>query len=234
MISFLVIISFSCSKNNSASNNLTNRRTTAIFDSSVNYGTVTDQDGNIYKTITIGAQTWMAENLRTTIYNDGTSIPNIKDSDEWSNSTIGGFCNYNNTTNSDTIATFGRLYNWYAVNTGKLAPKGWHVATDEEWRILTIYLGESVAGGKLKEIGKIHWNSPNTGATNKSGFTALPGGSRHYDGTFFGIGDVGFWWCTPESNISNAWYWYIYYDINHVCRHFLNREYGFSIRCVKD
>ncbi len=105
-------------------------------DSDITYGTVTDQDGNEYKTVTIGTQTWMAENLRTTKYNDSTSIPNITSASMWQNSTTGAYCNYNNTTDIDTIVTYGSLYNWYAVNTGKLAPKGWHVATNEEYSTL--------------------------------------------------------------------------------------------------
>ncbi len=128
MVLFLVFAS-SCQKddNESSSSN-----STAVFNPDVIYGTMTDQDGNVYKTVTIGTQTWMAENLRTTTYNNGTTIPNITNVNEWASLITGAYCNYNNTTSTDTITTYGRLYNWYAVNTGKLAPDGWHVPTNEE------------------------------------------------------------------------------------------------------
>jgi uncharacterized protein (TIGR02145 family) len=138
----MVIIFNSCSEDeNRPPENPTNGKTTAIFSSSVTYGTVTDQDGNVYKTVKIGTQTWMAENLRTTKYNDGKSIENVIVASKWEGLSTGAYGNYNNTTSSDTIATYGRLYNWSAINTGKLAPKGWHVPTDDEWSVLTRYLG---------------------------------------------------------------------------------------------
>ena len=150
---------------------------------------VTDADGNIYHIVTIGTQTWMVENLRTTKFNDGTAIPNITDNKTWQGLNSPGVCSYDNTSNYNMINTYGLLYNWYSVNTAKLAPKGWHVPTDAEWKTLTEYLGgNSVAGGKLKEVGTTHWYSPNTGADNSSGFTALPGGYRDYDGTFSRVG----------------------------------------------
>jgi uncharacterized protein (TIGR02145 family) len=227
---FLILAS-SCEKddNEPSSGNSTNGKTTALFNPDVTYGTMTDQDGNVYKTVTIGTQSWMAENLRTTRYNDGTTIPNVLDNDEWKALTSGAYCNYNNTTRTDTIATYGRLYNWYAVNTGKLAPTGWHVATDVEWTQLTDYL--SIFEGKLRETGTSHWASPNTGATNETGFTALPGGSR-FNGTFTSIGYYGYWWSATESITNYAWYrgitdTDIYRDDN-------VKELGFSVRCVRD
>ncbi len=234
---FLVFAS-SCEKeddNDPASKNPTNGKTTAVFNSSVTYGTMTDQEGNVYKTVTIGTQTWMAENLRTTIYNDGTVIPNETDNDEWEVLVDGAFCNYNNTTNIDTIATYGRLYNWYAVNTGKLAPKGWHVPTDAEWRKLTNYLGgEDVAGGKLKEIGTTHWNSANTGATNETGFTALPGGGCDNDGAFYLFGSYGSWWSATEGNDIFAWTRNMHYTYSDVYRCVNYKGVGISVRCVRD
>lgn len=210
-------------------------KTTAEFNPSVTYGTMTDQDGNVYKTVTIGTQTWMAENLRTNKYNDGTAIPNITDDDEWRGLSTGAFCNYNNTINTDTIATYGRLYNWFAVNTGKLAPKGWHVPTDAEWSALTTYLGgESVAGGKLKEIDTTHWASPNTSATNESGFTALPGGYRDYTGTYDDIGFGGYWWSATESTAASAWGRVMDGNYSYVVRDSYGKEVGFSVRCVRD
>ena len=138
---------------------------------------VTDIDGNVYQTVTIGTQVWMVENLKTTRYIDGTAIPLDTNSSTWGGLTTPGYCWYNDSAIYGN--TYGALYNWYAVNTGKLAPAGWHVPTDSEWTVLTTYLGgETVAGGKLKDTGTTYWQSPNTGATNASGFLALPGGFR--------------------------------------------------------
>ena len=234
---FLVFAS-SCEKdddNGPSSGNSTNGKTTAVFNPDVSYGTMTDQDGNLYKTVTIGTQTCMAENLRTTKYNDGTTIPNVIDDFEWVTFKTGAYCNYNNTTSTNTIATYGRLYNWYAVNTGKLAPAGWHVPTDAEWRELTDYLGgESVAGGKLKETGTTHWNTPNTGATNETGFTALPGGDRYGRGAVDGVGSLGYWWSATEGFAGNAWHRYMGYGNSNVGRNDSLKGLGFSVRCVRD
>ena len=155
---------------------------------------VTDYDGNHYSSVLIGSQIWMAENLKTIKYNDGTAIPLVTDATEWSNLTTHGYCWYNNdeATYGDT---YGALYNWYTVETGNLCPTGWHVPTDAEWTELIDYLGgESVAGGKLKETGTTHWNSPNPGATNETGFTTLPGGYRaDFNGSSGDIGNGGYW-----------------------------------------
>jgi uncharacterized protein (TIGR02145 family) len=124
----------------------------------------------------------MKQDLKTTRLNDGTVIPMVTDRAAWTALTTPGYCLYNNTNNADSIRTFGALYNWYAVNTGKLAPKGWHVPSNAEWTTLTTYLGgDSVAGGKLKEAGLANWITPNVGATNETGFSALPGGLRYHD-----------------------------------------------------
>jgi len=233
-----VCIVFSSSCNNEPSlNNPTNSKTTAVFNSAVTYGTMTDQDGNVYKTVTIGTQIWMAENLRTTKYNDGTAISNVTGATEWANLTTGAYCNYNNTTNTDTIATYGRLYNWYAVNTGKLAPTGWHVPTDAEWSTLTDYWGrEGFAGGILKETGTTHWISPNVEATNEAGFTALPGGLRGSEVSYAygGVGVSGNWWSSTERNTLNAWYRNMFYGYSFVSRFYVIKELGGSVRCVKD
>lgn len=238
IIATVAIILSSCSKdddNNPSSSNPFNGKTTAEFNPDVTYGTMTDQDGNVYKTVTIGTQTWMAENLRTALYNDGTPISNVTDNEEWEHLTTGAYCNYDNTSNTDTIATYGRLYNWYAVNTGKLAPTGWHVPTDAEWTTLTTYLGgESVAGSKLKETGSTHWIDPNVGATNETGFTALPGGTRTLNGPFYDIGRFGLWWSAIEYSTNNAWYRDIFYYYDNVYRDFSYKKIGFSVRCVRD
>ncbi len=197
-------------------------------------GTVTDIDGNVYNTVTIGTQVWMAENLKTTKYRDGTNIPNVTDNTAWGNLTTGAYCDYSNTPSNS--ATYGRLYNWYAAtNVHNIAPTGWHVPTDAEWTTLTTFLGgESVAGGKLKEIGTTYWASPNTGATNETGFTALPGGYRDSSGTFYTIGSSGFWWSATESGATFAWYRNMFYNYSDVYRNYIYKELGFSVRCVRD
>ena len=210
--------------------------TTAVFNPNVSYGTMTDQDGNVYKTVTIGTQTWMAENLRTTKYRDGTAIQYVTDNTAWTALTTGAYCTYNKTTKLDSIATFGRLYNWYAVNTGKLCPTGWHVPSDAEWTTLTTYLGgETIAVGKLKETGTMHWSSDNTGTTNETGFTALPGGYRGPYGEFARIGDYGYWWSATEFDATRVWYRGILYDFSDVARGGdANKLMGLSVRCLRN
>ena len=196
-------------------------------------GPVTDIDGNVYKTVKIGNQWWMAENLKVTKYKDGSAIPNVTKGTLWNGLTTGAYCNYDN--KESNVATYGRLYNWYAINTGNLCPTGWHVPTDAEWTTLTDYLGgTSVAGGKLKETGTTHWNSPNTGATNETGFTALPGGSSANYGTFYLIGYFGNWWCATEYGTSYAWYRDVSYNGSSVYRNFSGKQDGFSVRCLLD
>ncbi|MCK4344762.1 MAG: hypothetical protein KAX05_05690 [Bacteroidales bacterium] len=197
-------------------------------------GTVTDYDGNEYNTIKIGNQWWMAENLKTTKYNDGTAIPLVTNSTEWGNLTTPGYCWYNND-EAGYKNTYGALYNWYTVNTGKLCPTDWHVSTDSEWTTLIDYLGgESLAGGKLKEAGTTHWDSPNTGATNESGFTALPGGLRLSYGTFDFVGDYAFFWTATEFDGSGAWDRSLHYDYAEVYRYDNLKSNGFSVRCLRD
>lgn len=188
---------------------------TAFFNPHVTCGTVSDGDNNVYRTITIGTQVWMAENLRTTKYRNGDAIAEVTSNLEWGNLTSGAYCTYENTTSMDNIATSGRLYNWFAVSDSRnIAPTGWHVATDDDWTtVATLLGGTSIAGGKMKEIGNIHWNSPNTGASNISGFTALPSGRREYtDGSFINTGFNGFWWTSSPYNPDYSWYRQINYD----------------------
>ena len=197
----------------------------------VNPLTATDIDGNIYHTVTIGTQVWMVENLKTTRYNNGTVIPLVKDSAAWAALTIPGYCWYNDSATYGN--TYGALYNFYAVNTGKLAPTGWHVPTDSEWSVLTTYLGgDSVAGGPLKEAGTVHWASPNTGATNSTGFTALPGGYRMNDGAFVYIGLNGYWWSSTYDGPGALFYREMSYDTTGVHRSFA--DVSFSVRCIKN
>lgn len=196
--------------------------------------TVTDIDGNVYNTVTIGNQTWMKENLKTTRYTNGDPIANVTDNTAWINLTAGGYSNYDN--NAANAITYGRLYNWYAVNdTRKIAPKGWHVATDAEWLALETYLGGwRVAGGPLKETGTAHWASPNTGANNSSGFTGLPGGVRKNDGPFNVLGSAGYWWASTEYNAGNAYVHSMNYSYAEVYSLYIPKRIGCSVRCVKD
>jgi uncharacterized protein (TIGR02145 family) len=236
LIVMLLILTYNCKKDDNGARSLTNVKTTAVFNSSKTYGTVTDIDGNEYKTITIGTQTWMAENLRTTKYRNGNPITEVTNNTSWSNLNTGGFCNYKNTQNNDTIATFGRLYNWFAVSDSRnIAPTGWHVSTDDEWTTLIDYLGgKSVAVGKLKETGTTHWTTPNTGADNSSGFTTLPGGNRYDDGTFKFIGNVGYWWSSNENDSYRAWLYSMNYNTSYLGRLYINKNFGCSVRCLRD
>ncbi len=208
-----------------------------VFNPNLTYGSVSDIDGNLYKTIQIGTQIWMAENLRTTKYNDGSIILNVTGNTEWHNSVTGAYCWFNN----DEITyktTYGALYNWYAVNTGKLCPTQWHVATNDEWTTLETFLGGNSAGGKMKEAGIVHWLAPNTGATNESGFTGLPGGVRDIDAdaSFSLLGQRGFWWTSTKTQSGGVYS----RDLGHnfiFLSHWLvegSEEDGFSVRCIKD
>ena len=193
-----------------------------------------DADGNIYQMVTIGTQTWMTENLRTTKYNDGADIPLVTIYAEWEAMTTPGYCWYEN--NEATYkANYGALYNWYTVNTGKLCPTGWHVPTDEEWTTLANYLGGlSVAGGRLKETGTAHWLSPNTGATNEFGFTALPGGGRADHGKFLYIGVAGYWWSSSEVNVDLAPASQMVLFDPAIGINELPKWLGFSVRCLRN
>jgi len=200
------------------------------------YGTVTDIDGNEYHTVKIGTQWWMAENLKVTHYRNSDDVPNVTEDSSWINLRTGAYCSYEN--HEDTVSTFGRLYNWYAVVDSRgLAPTGWHIPSDDEWQTLVEYLeGDSTAGGKMKETGSLRWNSPNTGATNESGFTALPGGFRSgVINDFSAIGEGAWVWSSTESITICTW-----------CRILSNKNsvvnrieggmklFGLSVRCIKD
>ena len=194
--------------------------------------------------VTIGNQIWKDKNLDVSTYRDGTVIPKVDDDSTWSTLTTGAYCYYNN--DSTTYAAiYGKLYNWYAVvgihdndaNTPNktLAPEGWHVPTDVEWTTLTDTLGGlSVAGGKMKEAGLAHWASPNTGATNESGFAGLPGGGRGSSGAFSGIGFDGYWWSSTESYTADAWIRGLSYGYGNVGRYVSGKGSGFSVRCLRD
>ena len=183
--------------------------------------------------ITIGSQTWTLKNLDVETYRNGDPIPEVQAS-TWSSLTTGAWCYYENNTANGT--TYGKLYNWYAVNDLRgLAPNGYHIPTDAEWTTLTSYLGGTVtAGGKMKEAGTSHWLSPNTNATNSSGFAGLPGGSRFYSGDFDGIGASGYWWSSSEGYTGYAWYRSLSYDNGNVNSYGNDERVGFSVRCLRD
>lgn len=199
-------------------------------------GTVTDIEGNVYKTIKIGNQWWMAENLKVTKFRNGEVISNVTSNAEWGSISTPAFSCYNN--DFDTYgSTYGLLYNWYAAaDSRNIAPEGWHVPSDAEWQTLISFLGgESVAGEKMKEAGTSRWVSPNTGATNTSGFTALPAGSRYGttgESKWLGFGND--YWSTTYENSANAWTRYLGNDMAGCLRLSHDKESGFSIRCVKD
>lgn len=196
------------------------------------YGSVTDIDGNVYATVLIGEQWWMAENLKTTRFADLTEIPNVTDGAAWILLDIPAWCNYENSAANDF--TYGKLYNWFTVaDPSNLCPTGWHVPTDAEWTILTDYLGgHSVAGGKMKSTSG--WEAPNTGATNESGFSGLPRGFRNTNGGFDSVGYYGYWWSSSESSTTSAWYRSLFYNDDLAFRTFNNKQNGFTVRCVQD
>jgi len=196
---------------------------------------VVDIDGNVYQTVKIGNQWWLAENLKVTHYQDGTTIPNLTADGDWTSTSSGAYCYYNNAPSNG--ATYGVLYNWYAVTDAHdIAPAGWHVPTDAEWQTLVDYLGGgAVAGGKLKEVGTTHWASPNTGATNESGFTALPGGYRYGgNGGYGSMGNYGYFWSATEGGSGSPRYRVLHYNDSGIYRDDFSKRTGFSVRCVRD
>jgi uncharacterized protein (TIGR02145 family) len=197
--------------------------------------TVSDIDGNVYKIATIGSQVWMTENLKTTKYRDGTAIPNVTSAATWPGLTTGAYCNYNNDTSKASV--YGRLYNFYPiVDSRNLCPTGWHVPSLDEWTTLITFLGGSnIAGGKMKEVGITHWNSPNTGADNSSGFNALPSGYRRNDnGIFDQIGTECYWWSNSFRDSSNPWFYILDYNSAAISIYANSKQQGFSVRCIKD
>jgi uncharacterized protein (TIGR02145 family) len=195
---------------------------------------VTDIEGNTYKTIKIGDQLWMSENLITTRFNDGTDIALTKDDDAWRNLKSSGYCWYNND-EASFKDPYGAIYNGYTVASGKLCPAGWHVPTIDEWRTLRDFLGDSTkAGGKIKESGTAHWLSPNKGADNRTGFTALPAGIRYFEGTFASVLSFSGMWSATEVSDEKEWYTGLYYGEAGFITDRRNRKYGLSVRCLKD
>jgi uncharacterized protein (TIGR02145 family) len=216
-----------------------------ILGTAVSAGTVTDIDGNVYQTVIIGSQEWTTSNLKVTHYRNGDSIPKVTVALTWVGLTTGAYCEYDNDVNN--VATYGRLYNEYAVLDSRgIAPAGWHVPSDAEWKQMEMVLGMSQVqadsvgyrgsseGGKLKESGTAHWTSPNTGATNASGLAILPGGFRSYDrGTDFFVHNVANYWTSTPNGTDSAWCRYVAYNHANLARSYLSEKDGFSVRCVK-
>jgi uncharacterized protein (TIGR02145 family) len=199
-----------------------------------NGGTITDIEGNVYYTVTIGTQVWMGENLDVAHYSNGDSIPNIKDNLQWSELATGAYCDYEN--NPVNSTTYGKLYNFFTiVDSRGVCPTGWHVPLDTEWSTLTEYLGGSdVAGGKIKESGTAHWQNIIAWASNDSYFTALPSGDRAPFGTFYGIGNSAYWWSSTEVSSLNANYHRVTSNDNELESINYQKTMGMSIRCIRD
>jgi uncharacterized protein (TIGR02145 family) len=197
--------------------------------------TVTDIDGNVYHTVKIGNQVWLAENLKTTKYRDGSPISNIKETSEWNNLKTGAYCDYEN--KPEKSNSYGRLYNWYAaIDSRNIAPTGWRVPANSDWETLMSYLGgASVAGGKLKQAGLINWSSPNGGATNETGFTGLPAGIRDSSYSFEYLYDYGYFWTsTPDEYKNTARHWLLSYRRADLGRSVSSKNNGYSIRCIRE
>jgi uncharacterized protein (TIGR02145 family) len=207
-----------------------------------NLDIVKDVDGNIYSVVTIGQQKWLQQNLKVTHYNNGDPIANDTAAPDWTNSTTGAYCSFNNI---DTNARqLGRLYNWYAVNDPRqLCPAGWHVPGDTEWHALALALDTAAqwvadaaesftAGGELKSV--TLWQPPNTGASNATGFAAPGGGYRFVSGRFGFIGSYGFFWTSTGSGLEYAWCRLLFWDNAYISRNTTAPQNGFSVRCVKN
>jgi uncharacterized protein (TIGR02145 family) len=209
----------------------------SVHNPAISYGSLTDQEGNIYKTIIIGTQEWMAENLNVQTYRNGDTIITNQDDLTWSNSLstqVGAWAYYDN--DSLNGCPYGKLYNWFAVADARnLCPEGWHVPTDAEWFSLSdAFGGQTLSGGKLKNTESTYWQSPNTGATNESGFSGLPGAYRETSGPFYEIGYVGCWWTSSSMGGSSAWSRELRFASGSLFRSESSKRYGYAVRCVKD
>ena len=220
----------------------------SVHNPNLNYGTMTDQEGNVYKTIVIGSQEWMAENLKTSIYRNGDTIANLSEIEWISNSStqIGAWAFYNNDIQYE--CPYGKLYNWYVVADPRhVCPAGWHVPTDLEWNELIGYIDpsyipdvlngiqSSIAGGKMKTMSSQYWTSPNNSATNESGFSGLSSGNRGSEtASFDNIGSVGIWWSFSESGVYFAWKRLLNFNSGASYRSPGDKDNGFSVRCLKD
>jgi uncharacterized protein (TIGR02145 family) len=220
----------------------------------------TDQEGDAFTSVIIGSQEWTSENLSVATYRDGTPIPHVTNPTEWANLTTGAWCWYNNDS-ATYAANYGRLYNWYAVAgiydsasqadpslRKQLAPGGWHVPSDAEWNTMINFLDPAadegnnvpnIAGGMMKTTGTIEdgtglWYAPNETASNVSGFSGAPGGFRDYYGEYHYAGYNCFWWSSSEGDTNLTWYRSLFHNIGSSLRHSLNKQSGFSVRCLRD
>lgn len=257
ILTILVLLSFiQCQKEAQTNEDLdkkyTQLDTSFIFNKSATYGTIADQEGNIYKTIKIGNQTWMAENLRTSVYNDGTLIPYVSGPEDWISQKTGAQCVYNNSEDPVFIKNYGRLYNWYAVNTNKLAPIGWHVPSNEDWNILYEFLSDNeYSQGYTYEvcgIGKslatiTGWETcimqcsigKDKIENNRTGFSAIAGGLRAYDnGTFKLISSHAWWWSSSTYSEVGAYWFGLKYDYSILDSYNIIKYTGLYVRCIKD
>jgi uncharacterized protein (TIGR02145 family) len=200
----------------------------------IEYDAATDIDGNVYNAIRIGKQSWLTENLKTTRFNDSSGILNVRENMIWAEIKSPAYCWYDNDSLKNK-SKYGALYNWYTVKYGKICPNGWHVPTDDEWTILTEFLGgDSIAGQKIKEAGASHWKSK-PGTTNQSGFRAVPAGYRYIDGIFYDKGRNGTWWSSTEFSSVTAFSRLVSYGSSNIYRiHYYYKNHGFSVRCVRD
>lgn len=220
LISFILLLSLNYSCKNSENNN------------SGSY--VEDVDKIRYKTIKIGSQIWMSENLKVTRFSNGDPIPLVTENIDWEEANSGSYCYYQNDIKYDDI--YGKLYNWRAVNDPRgLCPDGWHIPTDGEWQLLSDYLGgNEIAGNKMKEVGSKNWEYPNNGASNVSGFTALPAGGRDEFGEFIIDKYGGHWWSITEDGDIDIWVRSIYFGYGSILRDSYHKNCGFSVRCIKN
>jgi uncharacterized protein (TIGR02145 family) len=205
-----------------------------VHNGNLTYGSITDQQGNLYRTIKIDSQEWMAENLKTSVYRNGEQILNVTNNAQWQSLTSGAWCTYSN--NLALECPYGKLYNWYAVADPRgLCPTGWHVPTESDWLILENSIGGSmIAGGKMKNHGNQYWTTPNTGATNESGFSGLPGGVRFAAGTYNRLGTYAYWWSSTQKTATGGVYRYLYYNDSIAGITDDTKVLGLSIRCLKD
>jgi len=218
----LIILTYSCKKDEDS-----------IPDPPTPVPVLSDLDGNEYHSIVIGTQTWMVENLKTSKLSDTSAIPFVANNLSWSNHVSPAACWYDN--NGAFNNPYGVMYNWYAVNTAKLCPDGWHVPSEDEWFTLLNYLGgDNLAGAELKETGTDHWIDPNSGANNETGFTGLPGGRRYLSGAFKYFGSYGYWWSSTDTAASHARGFRLAYNSTEALNDIFHKQAALSVRCLKD
>lgn len=198
---------------------------------------VKDNEGHVYGTVVVGNDIWMRHNLQTSQLNDGTAIPWIVDPEEWSKMKTPAYTWYDNIPTHANA--YGAIYNWYAIETGRLCPTGWHVPTEVDWKyLINAFPYDSITrtyiGGQMKEASVRYWDAPNAGATNLTGFTAMPGGMRDKAGAFFKFHQKAYFWSATPANSSSIYYYVLSHDTQSLQRFMTNKNCGFSVRCVKD